>query len=415
MGAESPSPLSSPPSVIQCPHQRPHLTPSPCLTHVPLFVLIVGAWMVGTRLHPSARPPCLLTVPLSSTLQHVHLVCSLCLSPPPFSHRPPCLLTVPLSSTLQHVHLVCSQCPLSSTLQHVHLVCSLCLSPPPFSTSTLSAHSASLLHPSARPPCLLTVPLSSTLQHVHLVCSLCLSPPPVSTSSLSLFTFALCSTLQHVHLVCSQCLSSSTLQQRPPCLLTVPLSSTLQHVHLVCSQCLSLLHPSARHHLVCSLCRSPPPFSTSTLSAHSASLLLHPSARPPCLLTVPLSPPPFSTSTLSAHSASLSSTLQHVHLVCSLCRSPPPFGTSTLSLHKACARLGRTRVSVQFTLFQDGIYALGKVHLRPTPSLRRFPTLPLKRFQCSSDWRWPSLVLYCVSNVAPPPPPPPISSLGRTK
>ena len=182
MGAESPSPLSSAPSVIQCPHQRPHLTPSPCLTHVPHFVLIVGRGWLG----------------------------------------------------------------LGFTLQHVHLVCSLCLSPPPISTSTLSAHCASLLHPSARPPCLLTVPLSSTHQHVHLVCSLCLSPPPISTSTLS----AHCASLLHP-------------SARPPCLLTVPLSSTHQHVHLVCS-----------------LCLSPPPISTSTLSAHCASLL-HPSARPP--------------------------------------------------------------------------------------------------------------------------------------
>ena len=62
--------------------------------------------------------------------------------------------------------------------------------------------------------------------------------------------------------------------------------------------------------------------------------------------------------------------------------------------------------SVQFTSVQDGIYAFGKAHMRSTPSLKNFsnvctppclskmsPTLPLKQFQCSSDWRWPSLVL----------------------
>ena len=30
--------------------------------------------------------------------------------------------------------------------------------------------------------------------------------------------------------------------------------------------------------------------------------------------------------------------------------------------------------------------------MRSSLSLRSSPTLPLKRFQCSSDWRWPSLV-----------------------
>ena len=34
---------------------------------------------------------------------------------------------------------------------------------------------------------------------------------------------------------------------------------------------------------------------------------------------------------------------------------------------------------------QDGIYALGKARISSTPSLRNFPTLPLKQFQCLSD------------------------------
>ena len=38
----------------------------------------------------------------------------------------------------------------------------------------------------------------------------------------------------------------------------------------------------------------------------------------------------------------------------------------------------------QFSSVQDGIYALGKAHMRSTRSLRSSPTLPLKRFQCSS-------------------------------
>ena len=43
--------------------------------------------------------------------------------------------------------------------------------------------------------------------------------------------------------------------------------------------------------------------------------------------------------------------------------------------------------SVQFSSVQDGIYALYKVNVRSTPSLTGSPALPLKRFQCSSDWR----------------------------
>ena len=49
--------------------------------------------------------------------------------------------------------------------------------------------------------------------------------------------------------------------------------------------------------------------------------------------------------------------------------------------------------SLLFRLVEDGIYALGKPHMRSIPSLRFFFQFPLKRFQCSSDWRWPSLVV----------------------
>ena len=50
--------------------------------------------------------------------------------------------------------------------------------------------------------------------------------------------------------------------------------------------------------------------------------------------------------------------------------------------------------SVQFSSVQDGIYTLGKAHMRSTLSISEvYPTMLLKRFQCSSDWRWPYLVL----------------------
>ena len=38
--------------------------------------------------------------------------------------------------------------------------------------------------------------------------------------------------------------------------------------------------------------------------------------------------------------------------------------------------------SVQFSSVQDGIYALWKAHMRSTPSLRSFPKVALKQFQC---------------------------------
>jgi len=34
--------------------------------------------------------------------------------------------------------------------------------------------------------------------------------------------------------------------------------------------------------------------------------------------------------------------------------------------------------SIQFSSVQDGIYALGKDHMRPTPSLRSFPSVALE-------------------------------------
>ena len=73
------------------------------------------------------------------------------------------------------------------------------------------------------------------------------------------------------------------------------------------------------------------------------------------------------------------------------------------------------RYKYRFSSVQDGIYALGKAHMRSTRSLRSFlnvafetvpmfvwltmaltikkrlATLPLKRFQCSSDWQWPQI------------------------
>ena len=48
---------------------------------------------------------------------------------------------------------------------------------------------------------------------------------------------------------------------------------------------------------------------------------------------------------------------------------------------------------VRISSVQDSINALRKAHMRSTRSLSGvFPTLPLKQFQCSSDWQWSSLV-----------------------
>ena len=50
--------------------------------------------------------------------------------------------------------------------------------------------------------------------------------------------------------------------------------------------------------------------------------------------------------------------------------------------------------SIQFRSVQDGIYALGKAYVRSAPSLRSFPNVAFETgFQCSSDRRWPPLVL----------------------
>ena len=48
----------------------------------------------------------------------------------------------------------------------------------------------------------------------------------------------------------------------------------------------------------------------------------------------------------------------------------------------------------QFSSVQDGIYALKKPICAPPHLPEVSPTLPLKQFQCSSDWQWPSLVFW---------------------
>ena len=55
----------------------------------------------------------------------------------------------------------------------------------------------------------------------------------------------------------------------------------------------------------------------------------------------------------------------------------------------------KTFYATSFSSVQDGFYALGKASMRSTLSIlpTLSPTLPLKRFQCLSDWRRPSLVL----------------------
>ena len=39
----------------------------------------------------------------------------------------------------------------------------------------------------------------------------------------------------------------------------------------------------------------------------------------------------------------------------------------------------------QFSSVQGGIYALGKAHMRSTPSLGSFPNVAFETLQCSSD------------------------------
>ena len=48
--------------------------------------------------------------------------------------------------------------------------------------------------------------------------------------------------------------------------------------------------------------------------------------------------------------------------------------------------------SIQFRMMSIRSGKTNKQHVHSTPSLRGFPNVPEKRFQCSSGWRWPSLV-----------------------
>ena len=53
-----------------------------------------------------------------------------------------------------------------------------------------------------------------------------------------------------------------------------------------------------------------------------------------------------------------------------------------------------SQLFVQFSSVQDSNYALRKAHIcAPPHPLEVSLTLPLKQFQCSSDRRWPSLIL----------------------
>ena len=63
----------------------------------------------------------------------------------------------------------------------------------------------------------------------------------------------------------------------------------------------------------------------------------------------------------------------------------PPFQKGSL----------KTFYATSFSSVQDGFYALGKAHMCSTLSILSTisPMLPLKRFQCLSDWRQSSLVL----------------------
>ena len=54
---------------------------------------------------------------------------------------------------------------------------------------------------------------------------------------------------------------------------------------------------------------------------------------------------------------------------------PPPEGFPT------CGSLG----GIKLGSVLDGIYALGKAHMRCAPSLGSFPSFALKRFQCSES------------------------------
>ena len=64
--------------------------------------------------------------------------------------------------------------------------------------------------------------------------------------------------------------------------------------------------------------------------------------------------------------------------------------------------------SVQFSSVQfSSSYELEKAHMCSSLSLKSFPVLPLKQFQCLSDWWWPSLVLsrkilFLFQHLSPP-------------
>ena len=50
--------------------------------------------------------------------------------------------------------------------------------------------------------------------------------------------------------------------------------------------------------------------------------------------------------------------------------------------------------AVQFSSVQFKTTSIGKAHMRSPPHLSGVsPMLPLKQFQCWSDWRWPFLIL----------------------
>ena len=75
------------------------------------------------------------------------------------------------------------------------------------------------------------------------------------------------------------------------------------------------------------------------------------------------------------------------------------FTPQTADLHLKGIVKNVLRYQFQFSSVQDGFYALGKAHTRSTLStLSR--ALPLKRFQCSSDWRQPSLALTGLLTLA---------------
>ena len=88
---------------------------------------------------------------------------------------------------------------------------------------------------------------------------------------------------------------------------------------------------------------------------------------------------------------SLSLSLSLFVIVCVLTQSLPVCHSLSLSVTVCVSLLvwGSSGISVQ-----DGVYALRKACMHPTPRLSEVsPMSPLKWFQCSSDWWWPSLIL----------------------